>query len=82
MSLENTLLSFTSSAPATKNRVEILLDTLEDGDLSTLQAALRNTGISGSALTKALKKEFGEEAVKDNSVAEWRRRNHSELTGL
>lgn len=82
MALSDTLLGFTKSAPAPKNRVEILLDKLEGDDLETLQSALRNPAVNGSALTKALRKEFGTDAVTDHSVGEWRRRNPAELTGL
>jgi hypothetical protein len=81
MSLQTTLLSFTKSAPAPKNRVEILLDNLEGDDLQTLQSALRNPAVNGSSLTKALKKEYGADAVTDNSVGEWRRRHSVELLG-
>lgn len=83
MSLLDSLQEFTASAPATKNRVEILLDRLAGTeDLPTLSTALRNPAISGSTLTKALRKEYGHTVVTDNSVGEWRRRNLSELTGL
>jgi hypothetical protein len=84
MALEQTLLSFTSSAPATKNRVEILLDRLAGTeDFPVLSAALRNpAAIRGAALTKALRKEYGDDVVKDFSVDDWRRKNLAEVTGL
>ena len=81
MALSDTLLGFTKSAPAPKNRVEILLDTLDGDDLQTLQSALRNPAVNGSALTKALRKEYGHTVVTDHSVGEWRRRNSTELLG-
>ena len=83
MALSDTLSELAGTGPATRNRVEILLDKLAGGDdFPVLSSALRNKGLSAAALTKALRKEYGSDVVKDNSVAEWRRRNSTELTGL
>jgi len=80
MSLKDSLDAVT--APVSKNRVDLLLDTLEGEDLATLNSALRNGDIRPFMLTTALRKEYGQEAVTDKSVADWRRRNISEVTGL
>lgn len=83
MSFAESLISVSQSAVATRNRVDILLDKLdgtEDGD--TLKAVLLNTSIRSATITQALKKEYGPGTVKDGSVAEWRRKNLAELTGL
>jgi len=81
MSLKDSLDAVT--APVSKNRVDLLLDTLEGtDDYTTLNSALRNGDIRPFMLTTALRKEYGQEAVTDKSVADWRRRNISEVTGL
>jgi len=80
MALLDTLTEITTLAP--KCRIEKLLNKIEGEDLSTLQAALRNSDIRPFMLTTALRREYGQEAVTDKSVAEWRRRNLSELTGI
>lgn len=82
MSLAKSLEAFTQTAPATKNRVDILLETLTGEDLGTLTGALHNKLVRGADLTKALRKEYGHDVVRDSSVGEWRRKNLSELTGL
>jgi len=80
MSLKDSLDAVT--APVSKNRVDLLLDTLDGDDLATLNSALRNSDIRPFMLTTALRKEYGQEAVTDKSVADWRRRNLAEITGL
>lgn len=83
MALLDTLNELAGTGPSTRNRVEILLDTLVGTeDFPVLSAALRNKQVSAAKLTKALRTEYGSDVVKDNSVAEWRRRNSTELTGL
>jgi hypothetical protein len=85
MALADVLNELAGTGPASRNRVEILLDKLKaekPEDYKTLTFALRSRNLSAAQLTKALRKEFGTEAVKDNSVSEWRRRNTAELTGL
>lgn len=82
MSLHDTLLDCINLAPAPKNRVEALMDTLEGEDLETLYVALRQTAVRAAALTKALRREYGHDVVKDNSVAEWRRKHLTNVTGL
>jgi hypothetical protein len=79
MSLKDSLDAVT--APVSKNRVDLLLDTLEGEDLATLNSALRNGDIRPFMLTKALRKEYGHAVVTDHSVGEWRRRNSTELLG-
>lgn len=83
MALSDTLVQFTAKAPAAKNRVDILLDKLVGtDDFPVLSAALRNRLVRGADLTKALRKEYGNDAVTDNSVGEWRRKNLAEVDGL
>jgi hypothetical protein len=83
MALQDTLTQITSTAPATKNRVDLLLDRLAgSADLPVLSAALRNKQIRGADLTKALRREYGADVVKDDSVSEWRRKNPAEVNGL
>lgn len=85
MALSETIAKFTDSAVAPKNRVDILLEKwegTEDGE--TLLAALQNEDIPSAALTRAIRQETHTHGVlKDNSVAEWRRRNApKEIDGL
>lgn len=83
MSLSDTLTELAGSGPATFNRIDALLDKLAGTpDFVVLSNALRNRAISAATLTKALRKEYGKDAVKESTVAEWRRRNLSEVTGL
>ena len=83
MSLKNTLSDLVVNSAAAKNRVDILLDQLEDSeDLEVLIHALRDTNITGASLTRALRKEYGNHVVKDFSVDNWRRKNLAEITGL
>jgi len=71
------------TAPVSKNRVDLLLDKLEGEDLTTLQAALRNSAIRPFELTKALRMEYqDQQVVTDKSVADWRRAHISEVDGL
>ena len=85
MALSDTIAKFTDSAVAPKNRVDILLEKwegTEDGE--TLMASLLNEDISSAVLTRAIRQETHAHSVlKDNSVAEWRRRNAArEVNGL
>ena len=83
MSLSATLSEFAGTGPAHRNRVETLLEKVAGTeDHPVLAAALRNRSISSAQLTKALRKEYGQDVVKDGSIAEWRRRNSVELNGL
>jgi len=85
MALQDTLASFTSTAPATKNRVDLLLEKLFEAntqDFTTLTLALHDKQIRGADLTRALRKEYGKEIVTDTSVDAWRRRNNTEVNGL
>lgn len=83
MALLDSITHFTGKAPAAKNRIDMLLDTLDgtpDGE--TLAGALRNPNIRPSALTNALRTEYGKDAVTDHSVGDWRRKNIAEVNGL
>lgn len=83
MALADNLAAFAGDAVATKNRVDLLLEQLEDSeDLEVLQDALNDRRISGATLTRALRKEYGHAVVKDFSVDTWRRKNLAEVTGL
>ncbi len=83
MALSDTLNDITRTAPAAKNRVDILLDRLEGTeDHPVLIAALTNPLITGAALTRALRREYGNIAVKDFSVDNWRRSHNADVTGL
>ena len=83
MALSDTLTHFAGKAPAPKNRIDILLDKLaETPDGQTLAFALRDPNVRQSTLTNALRKEYGEGAVTDHSVGEWRRKNIREVDGL
>lgn len=85
MALSDTLSELAGTGPARRNRVNILLDKLkEEGsdDYSILLDVLGNRQVSASTLTKALRKEYGHEVVKDSSVTEYRRHNNVSVTGL
>ena len=85
MALSDSLSELAGTGPATRNRVVILLDRLkEEGsdDYSILVDALDNRGIRSATLTKALRKEYGHDIVKDSSVTEYRRSRNAQVTGL
>lgn len=84
MALSDTLNELAGSGPATRNRVNLLLDKLkeEGSDDYTILLAALDGGVRASVLTKALRKEYGHDIVKDSSVAEYRRSRNSQVTGL
>lgn len=85
MALSDTLSELAGTGPATRNRVSILLDKLKaDGsdDYSILVDALDNKSLRSATLTKALRKEYGHDIVKDSSVTEYRRVRNIQVTGL
>lgn len=85
MALSDTLSELAGTGPARRNRVLSLLDNLkteQSDDYTILLDALNNTAVSASVLTKALRKEYGHEVVKDSSVTEYRRSHNSEVNGL
>ena len=84
MALSDTLAAFTRTSPAASNRVDALLDRLAGtDDERVLRAALANSLVTSTAITKALRTEYGKDVVKDKTVAEWRRTNlPAEVTGL
>lgn len=85
MALQDTLSELVGKAPATKNRVDLLLSKLEaagSDDHDTLLAALRDKGLRPATLTKAIRKEYGIATVTDTSVAHWRAKNLAEVNGL
>lgn len=70
-------------APATKNRVLLLLEELHGTeDEATLRAALHDNSITHAVLTRTLWNEFGEDCVKSNSVREYRVNIMTTLNGL
>ncbi|WP_346927344.1 hypothetical protein [uncultured Arthrobacter sp.] len=78
MALADSVTHFAGKAPATKNRVDLLIDRLgaeKSPDLPILLSALRDGSLRPSALTNALRKEYGHDAVKDTSVSLWRRQH-------
>jgi len=85
MSLQDTLSELAGTAPATKNRVDLLLDKLKaeaPEDHRTLSFALRDRNLRAATLTQAIKKEYGIATVTDTSVSHWRKKNNVEVTGL
>lgn len=85
MALSDTLSELAGTGPARRNRVLSLLDNLkteQSDDYTILLDALNNRAVSASTLTKALRKEYGHEVVKDSSVTEYRRSHNIGLTGL
>lgn len=83
MALQDRLAELAGKGPATKNRVDILLDELagsDDGE--TLTAALNTPKITAASLTRALRTEYGQTVVTDTSVDAWRRKNLAEVNGL
>lgn len=85
MALSDSISQFASQSIAPKNRVEMILDDLQaknSEDQDVLEHALADTRIPHHVLTKALRREYGKDAVKDSSVADWRRKHLGEVTGL
>jgi len=85
MALSDTLSELAGKAPATKNRIDILLDKLQveaPEDFKTLTFALRDKNLAHHVVTKAIRKEYGHDTVKDDSVGEWRRKTQREVDGL
>ena len=80
MALSDTLSELTKNARRCK--IERLLTTVDAEDALTLRQALSNPHVKPVTLTKALRKEYGADAVTNHSVSDWRRRNTVELTGL
>ena len=85
MALSDTIAELSGNSPATKNRVDMLLEKWEgtqNGD--DLRAALLDENVSAAVLTAAIRRETKAHSVlKDSSVAEWRRRNAAkEIDGL
>jgi hypothetical protein len=83
MALLDTLNMHTGKGPAITNRVKILLEKLADSeDHATLLAALHDSSIRNAALTKALRAEYGSNAVTDSSVREYRVKHMAQVDGL
>lgn len=82
MALQDTLKEVTNDAR--KCRIERLLATVDSEDALTLGQALTNPFVKPVTLTKALRKEYGHDAVTDHSVSDWRRKHSTsmEVTGL
>lgn len=78
MALLDTLTELSGKSPASKSRVDILLDKLileAPEDYKTLQQALRDPSLPHHVITKSLRREYGNAVVTDSSVGEWRRKN-------
>lgn len=72
------LAATTKKSVAPKNRVELLLEELERTDpenLTALMGALHDTSISGAAITRTIKRVWGEDAVNNTSVRAYRAQN-------
>lgn len=84
MALSDTLSELSGTGPAPRNRVNILLDKLkaEGSDDYTILVDALDSGVRASVLTKALRKEYGHDVVKDSSVAEYMRHRNVQVTGL
>jgi len=85
MALASTLSALAGTGPATRNRVSILLDKLKSegsDDYSILVDALDNPAVRSSVLTKALRKEYGHDVVKDSSIGDYRRSRTLNVNGL
>jgi hypothetical protein len=86
MALQDTLTHISGKAPATKNRVDLLLDKLRDekpDDYKTLYAALRDLNVRPATLTMSLRVEYKDhDVVTDTSVSHWRSKNLREVNGL
>lgn len=82
MALADNLALHRTKGPAKANRVELLLASLEGTeDHGVLMDALRSD-MRNVAITKALRTEYGHDAVTDTSVREYRQRFNREVTGL
>jgi hypothetical protein len=85
MALASTLNELAGTGPARQNRVATLLDKLKEDksdDYTILLDALGNRHVTAATLTRALRKEYGHDIVKDSSVTEYRRSHSSEINGL
>jgi hypothetical protein len=81
MRLKNALAANTSQPE--KHPIDKLLKELEfSEDLDVLQHALANPNIPAAGLTRALRKTYGRNAVRDDSVETWRQTHFREVTGL
>ena len=85
MALSDTLSDLAGTGPARQNRVITLLDKLKEeqsDDYTILLDALGNRLVPAATLTKALRKEYGHDIVKDSSVTEYRRSHNVSVSGL
>lgn len=81
MRLKNAL-ALTSEQPE-RHPIDKLLKELEfSEDLEVLQHALANPNVPADGLTRALRKAYGRNAVRDDSVETWRKAHFREVTGL
>lgn len=72
------LAAVTTKAVARKNRVELLLEQLSPEDpenYAALVDALEDTSISNAAITRTIKRVWGEDAVNQTSVRAYRVQN-------
>lgn len=66
------------SAVAAKNRVELLLDELEQDEPEEYEAlihALQDLTVSNASITRTIKRLWGADKVKDTSVRAYRAKN-------
>lgn len=85
MALLDRLQELQGSGPAKRNRVAILLDKLDaenPEDAAALREALNNRSVRHAAITAALKYEYGDKAVTDTSVREYRINMGRQVNGL
>jgi|GEM_PF-6555112 hypothetical protein len=85
MALSDSIAELSGNSPASKNRVDILLEEWEGTQNGEeLRAALLDENVRAAVLTAAIRRETKTHSVlKDGSVAEWRRKNASrEIDGL
>jgi hypothetical protein len=85
MALNDHIADIAGNSPASRNRVDLLLEQWKgtpNGD--ELLAALHDEDIRAAVLTAAIRRETKTHSVlKDSSVAEWRRKNLAqEVNGL
>lgn len=81
MRLKNAL-ALASEQPE-RHPIDKLLKELEfSEDLEVLQHALANPNVPAAGLTRALRKAYGRNAVRDDSVETWRKAHFREVTGL
>ena len=81
--LDNILGEAGKNKVAAKNRVALILDAIEGTeDHATLVTVLADKRYTNAVLTRALRTEYGENAVKSGSVREYRNNHLHTVDGL